>query len=322
MTTCDVALLGRHAAASCWLVEEWGRLIRTGSLGLTMFDHLEETKKRSLLDAIDKERKAVQEAVRLGQEWVREGTLLDAIGQCAEDFVHSIPDDTYVGAETWERATAAFYDYTQVVSDHLEATPKMFRFTTAGTLSAVSDFVSPGVFTRPPPLETERSLADVQDRLVSIVGSASWDADLEQDVRRLGLEVARADQRSALQLLAASHDALRTPSGAEVDPVAVLIPLREAVNRSLADLLQRRPCQEPTPRVSDKVRSICEQLGRPNLPHGEIERLAEEARRLSDDLSAAKQDALRSVETRALFLRGKAFLRALLCAVDETRLRP
>jgi len=73
--------------------------------------------------------------------------------------------------------------------------------------------------------------------------------------------------------------------------------------------------------MGDKVQSICEQLGRLDLPPNQIVRLAEEARRLNDDLSAAKQQPLVAAEVRALFVKGKAFLKTLLCAVDETRFR-
>jgi len=124
-----------------------------------MSDNMKQIKKRKFLAAVSKERKAAQDAVRQGQELVRHGTLLNALGECVEDYALSIPDDSYVNDQTWNRATTAFSDQAIMIYNQLPGDTNTLEFTEANTVWATSDFVSPTVFLRPLPTKTEQKLS-------------------------------------------------------------------------------------------------------------------------------------------------------------------
>jgi len=184
-----------------------------------------------------------------------------------------------------------------------------------------SSFASPKVFIRQLPDEPQRCWDEARTRIADIVESDAWDRELESAFRRLRLDVGGRNQESALQLLAISHEALKTPSGAEPGAAAVLIPLREAIDRTLNDLLRRSPGQERTRNIRRKVESVCARLGTAGLPNSDVERLINEAAELIPELSCGKQQVFKVSEIQALFIRGKAFLRTLLEAIDEDKLR-
>ena len=187
-------------------------------------------------------------------------------------------------------------------------------------MSANAAFMSPHSRIRQLDPENEQRADKAAATIFGVVLSSVWDEELENDFRRLGLDVVTYG-RSPLDLIRESQIALLNPSGSEPSPTSVLIPMRECINQVLAGLLRRRPTQQPASHDRDKVNSICSQLARDGIESGTIGNLAHEADQLVNQLASAKQGTLSPQEIRSMFLRGKSFLKALLAVVDEAKMR-
>ena len=134
---------------------------------------------------------------------------------------------------------------------------------------------------------------------------------------RAAMSRLRLDSR----LLDEAERALAAPVFGEGTAVSVLIPLRECINRSIAELLRHRPTQEPARKVEDQVLSIGRHCSRPGLPDGHFEELGVQARTLLDTLSATKQKDIPRRELSALFSRAVLFLAVFLESLERGRLR-
>jgi hypothetical protein len=136
------------------------------------------------------------------------------------------------------------------------------------------------------------------------------------EMQRLGLDRPRPASRSALDLL--NEAALSFGGGA----TAVLIPVREAINTAVEQLLLRRPVREPAGGHYGKVVSLGKQCARPNLALSQIENLGRDQEQLIRELSEAKDKSLSHREVSDLFHRAVFHLDALLGGLDENRLKP
>ena len=145
--------------------------------------------------------------------------------------------------------------------------------------------------------------------------------ELETEIHRLRLTTTGGGGHSTLSLLRQADQALKAPSDKEVAPSAVLIPLRESINRAFADLLKRRPQQEKTKNDKEKVMSICKQCCRDGVEVEQIEAYANEAYDLTNLLSKAKQEMLTRDRVRELMNRGLVFLLAFFRILDEKKMR-
>jgi hypothetical protein len=119
---------------------------------------------------------------------------------------------------------------------------------------------------------------------------------------RLGLDVCHGNNRSALQLLEDAKFSLEGPQTTAADgALPILISLRECIESTLAELMRRRPQQEPASRSSDKIVSIGKQCGRNGLPANYFINLASNCPDLLNRLSGKKQATMPRTEIRAQF---------------------
>jgi len=154
-----------------------------------------------------------------------------------------------------------------------------------------------------------------------LLEKSNLNKELEKEVRRLNLTTSQGGHESVLSLVQQAEQAFNIPSVKEISPSAVLIPLREAINRAFDDLLKRRPKQEKAKSRRDKTISICEQCLRSGVAKEQIELLANEANDLNNLLSAAKQAVMNRNQVRELMNRGFVFLRNFLGIIDENKMR-
>jgi hypothetical protein len=124
-----------------------------------------------------------------------------------------------------------------------------------------------------------------------------------------------------LELLEEARAVLEQPAFSDGGTASVLIPLRECIDSALAELLKRRPQQEPAGTLRDKIRSLGRQCGRPGLRADHFDRLADDADALHRDLSAAKQARLSRDQVNQHFHRGLLVFNALMDGIDETHLK-
>jgi hypothetical protein len=159
-------------------------------------------------------------------------------------------------------------------------------------------------------------------QLASIANATAQMDDVRNCMLRLGLNI-RVASRSTLELLEDAKLALDQPQTPNADEaLPVLIALRESILSSLDQLIKRRSIQEPAGKIQEKIKSLGNQCGRPSLQSSFFDRLGTDGADLLNRLSGKKQATMPRSEIMNLFNEGLLFLRTLLEALDETKLRP
>ena len=102
--------------------------------------------------------------------------------------------------------------------------------------------------------------------------------------------------------------------------IGALIPLREALQLVVDDLIRRRPTQRRVDRKS-KIIEIGDQIRSDSVHPDVFESLNNEFRTIVDEMSGAKDKILKREQQTELMRRGTMFLEGLLNALDPNKLR-
>lgn len=171
------------------------------------------------------------------------------------------------------------------------------------------------------PADRRDQAKEARRTVANVLAATSWDTELEDEFRRLGLDQTGAGYTSALVLYRQAHDAVRTPTGVTTNPAGALIRMRSCIDRVLDDLKPKCKCQRKTRKRRDKIMFIWEQMGKRGTNADEVKALAMQVENLNGDLSEAKSKDLGEDEIRQRFTRSVVFLKAFLSKLDEGRMR-
>ena len=144
---------------------------------------------------------------------------------------------------------------------------------------------------------------------------------VKRQMSDFGLAVPRGDICSSLQLFEAAEGALKRPFSDEGYATAVLVPLRESVQRAVDELLKRRAHVEKTGGWETKVVSIGQQLRKTEVSDDQLARIAASTHTLIDHLSAAKDHQMSREEISDLFDQGVSLLQSIFAMIDVEKLR-
>ena len=147
-------------------------------------------------------------------------------------------------------------------------------------------------------------------------------ATVKELLHALGLDVSRGQNSSALALLQDAERALAVTGHDAAYGAGVTIPLREAIHVAVDELLKRRPV---TSRIDGglkgKITALASQCGRPTNTSEAIDRVAESAACLIDELSATKNKNADRGRVRTLFVQGLGVLESVANLIDASKLR-
>ena len=125
-----------------------------------------------------------------------------------------------------------------------------------------------------------------------------------------------------LALIEEAESAISAPSGDSTSPTATLIALRGAIDQAFANLLRRCEGQERAKGWKAKIQSIERRGGSKSMPLSHFQLLADQAKRMNEELSDAKIQSMSRDEVLLRYANGLQFLLGILDGVDEARLRP
>lgn len=287
-----------------------------------MTEENKNKKKNELLKVLSDAKRDAHELVSKGREVVKEGQYAADLASCSEEFIRLIPDDTFLPTNQWDNQISSWLRWCQNADEAITAFKPMqpLTFATDSSSIATSAAIS-SVHISHLPFPSQNQANKVFQKYEQLIEQANPIQELEVELCRLNLASSQAETESVFSLVQQAFEAFNVPSVNEVAPSAVLIPVREAINRTLADLLKRRTTQEETKNQKDKILSICRQCARPGVPAEQIDQLANESTDLNKMLSGAKQDVMSRDQVRELMNRGFLFLRTFLRAIDENKLR-
>jgi hypothetical protein len=264
------------------------------------------------------------ELLQLLSEVETESTLIESLGkqlvQSAREsrdiaapmkkIVRSLPDDAFLPSESLHQLTGGLRDLRDLASQVGDS------FTICNSYSAACSGVTNTTNSTVVYLDVYRSsphFMEAKNQILTIQEKGPQLQRAKQSMQRLGLDS---------RLLDEAQGAIDRPVAGDGGPVLVLIALRECVNSVLAELLPRRPKQEPAKGYDGKVNSIGNQCARPRLKPDHFQRLATSAEALMNELSGTKQAELSREEQREFFIRGLTWLNAFMSSIDESRLKP
>jgi hypothetical protein len=139
-------------------------------------------------------------------------------------------------------------------------------------------------------------------------------------MRQHGLDTAAKGRKSPAELFKTAHDAFEAPVSPGNPISTSLIPIRSAINDSIAELIRRRPRQEPAKHQRDKILSIGRQFKRDDVADEVVESWADQwTILLKRDLHPSK-DADFSREQWALAIENATlFLKSVLEGLDPSK---
>lgn len=279
-------------------------------------------KKDALLRFLSDIEHNAQSLVSKGREIVKHWQFIADSASCHADFVRCAPDDSFFTSRLWDDQITSLDELCKsavATITTLNVMPQLVFATNATSLAASTAISS--VYIPFLPSSSQGPARKAYERFEQLLEQANQVEELETEILRLGLTSSRAGNESILSLLHQAVEAFKAPSIQDVSPSAVLIPLREAISLTLADILPRRPHQEKTKGHREKVRSVCNQCGHLGVNATQIEQLANEAHYLNDQLSQAKQGAMTRDRVRELLNKGVLFLRSFFRVLDENKMR-
>jgi len=283
----------------------------------------EKNKKNKLITILTNAERKAEDIVSKGREMVQQGQFATDIIHCTQAFIQSIPDDSYLTPEAWDRQISQWQDWRNRADTVLGGFNEMSTLTiaTSGTASSTSTVILTEVISSlPSPAQPQARQA--YEKFEQTLEQSNLIQKIGDEIKRLGLpSTSLSGKEPPLALLRQAEAAFKVPSIDGVAPSAVLIPLREAINCVIANLLQKRPTQEKTGRIQEKIQSICNQCSHAGVVNEQITNRAKEAYDLNDHLSSAKQNQLTRDQVRELLNRGIVFLLAFLQMLDEQKMR-
>jgi len=280
-----------------------------------MSDSPDTASKTKLLGVLGDAQASNAAARERAQEMAESFDFAEGLARHTRRVIEQVPNDSALPADMWGDLTRAWEEQTRLTTSVFNvisaapsssATTAAATLTTTGSTEILSGWVSPSE-----ELQALRSYVHRPNRIEMVRGLA----------RIFRLDGASHGSRSPLQLLEEASAALARPVGDSPAPTAVLVSAREAVQLALADLLRRRPRQEPAAKAADKVSSLGLQCGRPHLATDHFERLGRDLARLLDRLSVAKTGVLSRRQVSDLFDEVLQFFEAFLRSLDSTALK-
>jgi hypothetical protein len=150
-----------------------------------------------------------------------------------------------------------------------------------------------------------------------------------QLMHTLNLDKPFLNRRSSAEQFETAYDAMNKPVTGKFEPANTsLIPMREAIETALDQLLNQRPNKTNIPDVENqnkdwrKINAIAEQLKQDSIPDSQISYWAGEWTTLKKNLlSPAKTERIDRDEWAKRINRSTIFLIGFLSGLDSTKLR-
>lgn len=288
-----------------------------------MAEEPKRNKKDYLLTLLSGVQDVADDLVSKGREAVKEGQFAGDTARSVASFVEALPDDSSLPAQLWDEQSARWNTVRERAQSTLNAMTNInsLTFATEGTTISTSGMMSAADLTAMSS-NARASAKTARVRFHGLVGKSELVSKIARELARLKIAAPRAEAESPADLVSKADQAFQAPSSSDQAASAVLLPLREAINSAIAEMVRRRPTQGPARGDYGKVESILTQCGVPSVNPVDIDRLAKDAEDIKGILSASKQSKLERDALHGDFLRGLVFFHSLLRAVDETKLRP
>ena len=274
----------------------------------------------SMISAAQEE--ASQLRSKLGEtvEWAQ---YIEDLAEVMKEWLQIIPTDENLASKHWTLASWAWERTRKDISELDNSFDVPSGIALSGSLSTTtaSGLMFEPSFMNNIAADKQQTVDGIYSKYNALAESRDWSNETEQELTRLQFQQSSGKDRNPIELFHEAQAALAKPSTRETSPSAVLIPIREAIQSCLADLLRRRPRQEKTPNIESKILSIMSHMKRDNVSQQDGENFAAQAKSIINDLSGSKNDRMSREQVRALLISAISFLKAFLGSLDADKMR-
>jgi hypothetical protein len=214
----------------------------------------------------------------LGHEIVRTARLSRDVANPIHDMVRWMPPNA-LSSEDWEQQVDSWQSWHAHAADLTKSATTVNSFSAVALLAtsySCETFVTTKSVTPSSPDGTVH-ITTARLELSHTLERAPLADEAFSEMRRLRLDVCGGSHRSPDDLLKEARAALEQPTIKDGGPTSILIAMRECIQSALAELIRRRPSQEPASSVRDKLASLGRQCGRDGLDAAHFQRLGAEA---------------------------------------------
>jgi hypothetical protein len=193
----------------------------------------------------------------------------------------------------------------------------------SGTVSLSSTTIT-GIFSpKITPYSVDPDFQAAWIHYIDVANRPTLKAEVISLIRALHLDIAPTGKKSTLELFQTAHQAFEAPISKGNPVITSLVPMREAVESSLDELLKLRPKQESTGAShSKKILSIGAQLKKDFISDVVVQEWADQWHDISDkDLSASKRYQMTRDEWSRKLNRATQFFHSFLTGLDPTKTR-
>jgi len=193
----------------------------------------------------------------------------------------------------------------------------------SGTVSLSSTTIS-GIFSpKIAPYSVDPDFQAAWVHYIDVANRPTLKTEVIDLLRTFHLDIVPTGKKSPLELFQIAHQAFEAPISKGNPVITSLVPMREAVESALDELLKLRPKQESTGSShSKKILSIGAQLKKNFISDVVVQEWADQWHDISDkDLSASKRYQMTRDEWSRKLIRATQFFHSLLTGLDPTKMR-
>ena len=280
----------------------------------------ESKKKNQLLSEIGKVETEASRLLNEGQLIVKNSQYIKEISKGAKKFIGAFPDDQYLAPGEWDNQIMHWKNYSASLSNTSYTIPMSLGTDSTSATATLVNLVFKDDNIQKLPI-TEREIARTAvNEIKNVIERSPLQEEVIHEMQRLGLENTFQGERSAITLLGEAVSSIQYPAGDEPSPT-LLLALRGSIEKTLADLLRKRPRQETCKNYAEKVKSILAQCGLDSLSPLVIDQLINDVGPLHDALSSGKGKRITNNYLNELLIQSELFLKLFFQCIDAGKLR-
>ncbi len=193
----------------------------------------------------------------------------------------------------------------------------------SGTATLTSVTIS-GIFSRDiAPYTHDPNFERSWGHFVEVTSRPEKKLEVIRLMKEFHLDISAAGRKSPLELFQTAHQAFESPVS-KSNPVSTsLVPMREAIEASLDELLRLRPVQQAGGHGNrNKIAAICAQLKEDSVSELVVQEWGDQWHDINDkDLSSSKRQNITREEWSRRLNRATLFIYSLLSGLDSSKLR-
>lgn len=245
------------------------------------------------------------------------------------EVITTLPSDSLLPDETWRNLSHEAHRhnaFTGEISARLETMPRYSNTIVMGTSTTSSAAVQiVNLATHWPDIVNQDWYERLQPKLTDFNDAVQQSIERERVELlfvKLGLDKDFGQIKSPLTRLQEAYLGLNQANAEIASATSILIPLRDCIEGIVSILLPRRPRQEQSGSLSNKIQSIGKQCGNANFDSQTFLRYGVQASSLHSIFSRAKDKRMLRTEILTHFNAGVTLIRAILTALDPDKFRP